>query len=157
MTRYLKIMIATDCDDAELVARVEEVFKKVKKGKLGGRIDGNTALHTSPGVGTFGLVEFNEKGKEVPYVRATIALGLVITNTYHDGVTNVSTIGVQVARPEPADIRQDDFDNPSDWLNDEIFPHTGTGRGGEAIYEVKVASSSDPDLVPVDTLWVFGG
>jgi hypothetical protein len=76
-----------------------------------------------------------------------IDLTLKIENHYASGVVT-TTAQAQVSEPPP-------FDDRADWEDDEIFPHTGTGKeDGDSAYFV--TSSSRPDLIPVGTEYEFG-
>ncbi|MEU0344217.1 hypothetical protein ABZ092_36060 [Streptomyces bobili] len=72
---------------------------------------------------------------------STATLTLHITNGYEDGSEVITTPVVEV--PIPAEL-----DELSDWADDHIFPHTGTGRSdGDSWYEVKVTESTAPELL----------
>lgn len=58
-----------------------------------------------------------------------------ITNTY---ASRSNTEVVDVEAP-------DSLEEPvlADWWEDEVFPHTGDGKGGDACYEAKVVYVED--------------
>lgn len=83
-----------------------------------------------------------------------ITLDLRILNTYEDGdeYTTVKC-GVEVP-PPPVEEYSDAY---TDWADEHIFPHTGTGRTkGDSWYDVTVTASSAPHLIPVGTTYEFG-
>lgn len=68
---------------------------------------------------------------------------LTIDNIYEDGDTVTTHVVAEIEEP-PAE----DTDEWEDWEQDNIFPHTGTGKTeGDSAYFVKVTACDDPSLV----------
>lgn len=67
---------------------------------------------------------------------------LHIENAYADGVEIDTESVVTVPLPYP-----DDLSEQTDWEYEHIFPETGAGREGDAVYEVEVVESSAPELL----------
>jgi hypothetical protein len=68
----------------------------------------------------------------------TVTLSLTVENHYTDRTITGRIHGVAV--PAPAG-------DLTDWAALHLFPHTGTGRTGNAWYEVEITASTDPALV----------
>jgi hypothetical protein len=66
---------------------------------------------------------------------------VIITNTYPDR-SNTETVTV----PDPESLSPEDLE---DWWEEEVFPHTGDGRGSNdyAVYTATVTESDVPGLV----------
>lgn len=71
-------------------------------------------------------------------------LSLVIDNTYDDGYSTTTRITIDA--PPPGD----DLD---EWASDVIFPHTGVGHDGAAIYEARIVACDSPQLVGKTFTW----
>ncbi|QBI99436.1 hypothetical protein SEA_CAELUM_76 [Streptomyces phage Caelum] len=67
---------------------------------------------------------------------------LHIENAYADGVEIDTESVITVPLPYP-----DDLSEQTDWEYEHIFPETGAGREGDAVYEVEVVESSAPELL----------
>lgn len=67
---------------------------------------------------------------------------LRIDNSYADGAEIETESVVTVPLPYP-----DDLNEQSEWEYEFIFPETGAGREGDAVYEVEVVESSEPELL----------
>ena len=81
---------------------------------------------------------------------APVHLALLITNHYADGAVD-TRVTTTVPAPPDGDL------NDEEWLDAHIWPHTGTGRSEDAIYEVRVTNTTDPDTIPRDHTWELGG
>ncbi len=67
---------------------------------------------------------------------------LHIENAYADGVEIDTESVVTVPLPYP-----DDLNEQSEWEYEHIFPETGAGREGDAVYDVEIVESSVPELL----------
>jgi len=74
-------------------------------------------------------------------VTTTAILKLRIENCYLDGTEIETESVITVPLPYP-----DDLNEQAEWDYDHIFPETGTGRSGDAYYEVEVVESTAPEL-----------
>ncbi|MGW7434703.1 hypothetical protein [Streptomyces sp. NPDC054849] len=73
----------------------------------------------------------------------TATIALRIENFYvADGVEIETTAIVTVPLPLP----EEDTDERMEWEYEHIFPATGTGRSGDAVYDVEVSESTAPEL-----------
>jgi hypothetical protein len=68
-----------------------------------------------------------------------VIIQLVIENHYADAVIETRETVTTPSYPHG----RDDFD----WWQEYIWPLTGTGRSGDAVYEVGIVDSSDPKLI----------
>ncbi|QAX95527.1 hypothetical protein SEA_BARTHOLOMEWSD_78 [Streptomyces phage BartholomewSD] len=73
---------------------------------------------------------------------STATIKLRIENSYADGAEIETEAVVTVPLPYP-----EDSDEREDWEGEHIFPETGTGRSGDAVYEVWVVESTAPELL----------
>lgn len=73
---------------------------------------------------------------------STATLKLRIENAYDDGTEIQTEAVVTVPLPYPEELGEQ-----TDWEYEHIFPQTGTGRGGDAWYEVEVVESTAPELL----------
>ena len=73
---------------------------------------------------------------------------VMIENTYADR-SNTETVTVESPNPV-APFTTDDLE---DWWEDKVFPHTGDGGGGYAVYTATVMSSDVPGLVGLTWSW----
>jgi hypothetical protein len=67
---------------------------------------------------------------------------LHIENAYADGVEIDTESVITVPLPYP-----DDLNEQSEWEYEHIFPETGAGREGDAVYDVEIVESSTPELL----------
>lgn len=72
-----------------------------------------------------------------------IDVTLLIDN-YYEGGEKIETT-VKTTMPAPPDEDSDEYE---DWLDENIFSHTGVGNeSGESAYFVTIDSSSEPDIL----------
>lgn len=91
-----------------------------------------------------------------------IAVTLEIDNCY-DGEKVRTVVRTDIEPPpvplgtDPKKLTDEQEGDLVDWEQDEIFPHTGTGReGGDSAYFVKVIETDDETIIPLGTEFEFG-
>ncbi|MGW8953477.1 hypothetical protein [Streptomyces sp. NPDC055709] len=81
---------------------------------------------------------------------STATIKLRIENAYADGAEIETQAVITVPLPYPYDLNEQ-----AEWDYEHIFPETGTGRSGDAIYEVEIVESTAPELL--GKTFEFGG
>lgn len=82
-----------------------------------------------------------------------VILDLDIENSYADETVRTNYRECLVVAPTRAQMQNlgDDTGDPEQtlqmWAQDQLFPFTGTDRGGDALYTVTISSASIPELV----------
>lgn len=85
-------------------------------------------------------------------VDTTVRISVTIDNRYELSDPVVTT---QITDIPPPPINDDAA--LDDWEQEHIFPLTGAGfEEGDSFYEVTVTESSNPQLIPVGTIYEFG-
>lgn len=82
-----------------------------------------------------------------------VILDLEIENSYADETVHTNYRECLVVAPTRAQMQNlgNDTGDPEQtlqmWAEDQLFPFTGTDRGGDALYTVTISSASIPELV----------
>lgn len=82
-----------------------------------------------------------------------VPVTLKVENEYASGYEQTNVIEAKVPLPPEDDGSPEATEARSEWEMEHLFPHTGTGRTGDAYYTVTVTAAADESLVGYTAEW----
>jgi hypothetical protein len=72
-----------------------------------------------------------------------VTVTLVMANTYDSGTVMTREDDARVPMPDSLT----DEETLNEWAMEHLMPFTGTGRSGDALYEIEIVHSSESALI----------